>query len=288
MRRLFISLAAAVALIAVSIAPAGAITKTYYQDDRHPYVGLIGFYDSNWEWQHRCTAELIAPNIVLTAGHCTDNGTGGVNAHARIWFDQFAGAGYTAENGEDPITGYPNECLQVNLCAEADLMFNYGFDNFVGFPNTHDVGIVVLNKDMNLGVARLAPAGTLDALAKARGTQDTTFMASGYGISWSGKQGTVSISFRMRLYAYETLVNLNSTANDGYNLQLNGNGNDRGGTCSGDSGGPIFYPAKSNIIVGVTSWGHSNAGCRGDGYYYRTDRTEVLDWINAIVATYGH
>jgi hypothetical protein len=29
----------------------------------------------------------------------------------------------------------------------------------------------------------------------------------------------------------------------------------------------------------VTSWGFSNAGCRGTGFYYRTDRQVVIDWI---------
>ena len=32
----------------------------------------------------------------------------------------------------------------------------------------------------------------------------------------------------------------------------------------------------------MTSWGMSNAGCRGDGWYYRTDRKEVIDWILSV------
>ena len=31
--------------------------------------------------------------------------------------------------------------------------------------------------------------------------------------------------------------------------------------------------------MAVTSFGNSNAGCRGDGWYYRTDRQAVIDWI---------
>ena len=160
-------------------------------------------------------------------------------------------------------------------------MYNYGFNNFAGFPNIHDVGIVILNQPIAMPkYARLALAGTLDPLLKARGTQDTTFGVSGYGISFSAKQGAFAISFRERLMANETLVNLVSHSTDGFSVQLNGNGDTRGGTCSGDSGGPVFYPANTNQIVAVTSWGMSNAGCRGDGGYYRTDRQEVIDWIN--------
>jgi hypothetical protein len=35
--------------------------------------------------------------------------------------------------------------------------------------------------------------------------------------------------------------------------------------------------------VAVSSWGWLNAGCRGIGFYYRTDRGEVLDWIHSVV-----
>ena len=125
-------------------------------------------------------------------------------------------------------------------------MYNYGFDNFAGFPNIHDVGIVILEQPITtLGYATLAPAQTLDPLLKARGTKDTTFGVSGYGISFSAKEGAFAISSRERLMAQETLVNLVSHSTDGYSVQLNGNGDSRGGTCSGDSGGPVFYPADS-------------------------------------------
>jgi hypothetical protein len=286
MRRLLISLAVAGSLMAVSVAPAAAITKTYEKDFVHPYVGLIGFYDASGAWSHRCTGELLSPTVVLTAGHCTDDGSGGTLATARIWFQQDAGANYDKATAHDPVTGYPDSCTGTGgdqlgvLCATSHRLFNYGFNDFAGFPNTHDVGIVILDQPISMPrYATLAGAQTLDALLKARGTQDATFGVSGYGISFSAKQGAYSISYRERLMAEEKLVNLTSKNNDGYNIQLNGNGDDRGGTCSGDSGGPVFWPAGSDQVVAVTSWGMSNAGCRGDGWYYRTDRQEVIDWI---------
>ncbi|MEI8332750.1 MAG: trypsin-like serine protease [Chloroflexota bacterium] len=293
MRRLLVSLMVAGSLLAVSLAPAAAITKTYVKDDVHTFVGLIGFYDTAGDWSHRCTGELLSPTVVLTAGHCTDNEAGGVMASARIWFQQDAGVNYDLVTQRDAVTGYPDSCTGTGgdqlgkLCATSTRMFNYGFDNFAGFPNTHDVGIVILDQPINgLGFATLAAPKTLDALLKARGTQDATFGVSGYGISFSAKQGAVSISYRERLMAESKLVNLVSRQNDGYNIQLNGNGDDRGGTCSGDSGGPVFYPSNSNQVVAVTSWGMSNAGCRGDGWYYRTDRQEVIDWINGVAGTH--
>jgi hypothetical protein len=281
MRRTLLSLAAAVMLATALAAPATAITKNYVRDDVHSFVGLIAFYNAGGEFQHRCTGELLAPTVVLTAGHCTDNGAGGVNASARIWFRQDAGTLF--DGIEDPVTGYPNECLgtmATNPCATGHTMYNYGFDNFAGFPNIRDVGVVILDQPVTgLGFAKLAAPGAIDALRKARGTMDTTFTVSGYGISFSAKKGTVALSFRERLMAQETLVNIVNQQTDGFAIQLNGNGDDRGGTCSGDSGGPVFYPFDRNVVTAVTSWGHSNAGCRGDGFYYRTDRPEVIKWI---------
>ena len=289
MRRTILSLAAAVMLVIAWAVPAAAITKNYTQDSTHTFVGLIAFYDGDGAFVHRCTGELIAANVVLTAGHCTDNGAGDVNASARIWFQQDAGVNYDPSTQQDLVTGYPNSCADSTLgtlCAESHEMHNYGFDNFAGFPNILDVGIVILDQDMSaLGVATLAAPQTLDKLIKARGTQDATFTVSGYGISFSAKQGAFAISYRERLMAESKLVNLVSHSTDGFSIQLNGNGDSRGGTCSGDSGGPVFYPADSDQIVAVTSWGMSNAGCRGDGWYYRTDQQDVIEWINSVAHT---
>jgi hypothetical protein len=290
MRRLFVALVMAGSLVAISVAPTTAITKTFVKDFDHPFVGLIAFYNTDpvtgqLAFSHRCTGELLSPTVVLTAGHCTDNGASGVNEFARIWFQQGAGVNFDPVTQLDTVTGYPEYCAAGTLgtlCAESDVMYNYGFDNFAGFPNIHDIGIVILDQPITgLGYATLAPAGTVDELLKARGTLDPTFTVSGYGISFSAKRGAFAISYRERLMAQEKLVNLVSQSTDGFSIQLNGNGDTRGGTCSGDSGGPVFYPANSNQIVAVTSWGHSNAGCRGDGWYYRVDRQPVLDWIAA-------
>lgn len=280
MKRLISALVAAGTIIALTVGPAAAITKNYTQDFDHTFVGLIAFYDADGVFQHRCTGELLAPTVVLTAGHCTDDGAGGVNDNARIWFRQDAGSRF--DGVEDPETGYPNQCANGSLgtlCAEAHVMYNYGFDNFAGFPNTHDAGLVILDQPITgLGFASLARAGTLDPLSNAKGTQSKDFGVSGYGISFAAHKGAVFVSFRERLQAIEQLVNTTAPYNAGFNIQLNGNGNDRGGTCSGDSGGPVFYPATSNQIVAVTSFG-KNATCRGDGFYYRTDRQAVIDWI---------
>jgi secreted trypsin-like serine protease len=91
------------------------------------------------------------------------------------------------------------------------------------------------------------------------------------------------LSFRERLMAQSRSNNLRSHNTDGFNLQTNGNGDDRGGTCSGDSGGPVFYGGfSSNTIVAVTSFG-LNSYCKGVDFSYRTDSKAVINWIRAHV-----
>jgi secreted trypsin-like serine protease len=290
MRRRFFALVVALAAVLVATAPVAAITKNYRPDPDHVYVGLIAFYDSDWEFIHRCTGELLTPTIVLTAGHCPDDGTGSgeVAAHARIWVLQDVGSHYDAATEHDPVTGYPDSCTGTMgnglgvWCAEADEMYNYGFDDFATFPNTHDAGLVALKQPLQLSrYAALAKAHTVDRLATKRGIQDVTVRVSGFGVSYllDTRQNDRSISFRVRLQGDSTITNLHNQATLGFNIQAIGNGSRRAGTCSGDSGGPMFWPAGSDTVVAVTSFGNSNAGCRGNGYYYRTDRQPVIDWI---------
>jgi secreted trypsin-like serine protease len=127
----------------------------------------------------------------------------------------------------------------------------------------------------------LAADGSIDELDTRRGHQELTFTSSGYGLTESNPVHVTSL--RERLMAESRLTNLGNALTDGYNLQTNGNGSDRGGTCSGDSGGPVFYgDSTSNTIVAVTSFG-LNAYCRGVDFSYRTDTQEVIDWILATV-----
>ena len=273
-------------VLAALATPVFAITNNWVVDNEHPYVGLAVFYDANGDFIWRCSGSLISPTKFLTAGHCADTAEGAVTA--RVYFQQDAGAHYDPATQLDPVTGYPETCAAGTLgtmCATVSegKIHNYGFENFVGFPNTHDVGVLILDQSMNMPeYGQLPGAGVLNDLGTARGTKSTVFTVSGFGLSYRTQEHSAvpNISFRERLMAKSTLVNLNSAQNDGYNLQTQGNGDNRGGTCSGDSGGPVFLGGPtSNMIVAVTSFG-LNALCRGTDFGYRVDRQEVLDWIN--------
>ena len=267
--------------------PARAVTGNYHPDPLHTYVGLAVFYDQDGEFLHRCSGSLLSPRIFLTAGHCTDDAED--PSYARIYFHQFAGSHYDPVTQVDPVTGYPESCIGGDpLCVTGHALYDFGFDNFAGFPNIHDLGIIVLDEPVSFATrfASLAEPGALDVLATQRGIQDTTFTISGYGISDNWPPKKPPLSFRERLMATSKLQNLKNVFTAGFNIQISSApGNDRGGICSGDSGGPVLWD-NTDIIGGVTSFG-KNDQCLGNGFAYRVDQEEAIEWILGIAATVG-
>jgi Trypsin len=285
MKKLLTLAAGLVAGLALIVTPAGAVTGNFQKDFVHTYVGLIVFYDAAGEFSHRCSGSLIAPRVFLTAGHCTEQDNPEAPHSARVWFRQDAGAEF---NGViDPDTGYPETCITddpgrvddvcVTVSTQAQLR-DFGFDNFAGFPNHRDVGIAILDTPVTtLGFGQLPAPNLVTTLAANMKKNQIWLTSSGYGIS---DVKPVVTSFRERLMVDSYIVNLHNQTTAGFNIQSTANpGGGKGGTCSGDSGGPVLLRG-TNTIVAVTSFG-KNANCAGLDFSYRIDRPEVLAWIAA-------
>jgi hypothetical protein len=255
--------------------PAAAVTGRFVRDFEHPFVGLAVFYDATGEFIGRCSGSLLSPSLFLTAGHCIEGATS-----ARVYFQQDAGAHYDPVTELDPVSGYPETCLS-QPCTTSSELINYGYP--AGFPNTRDAALLVLDDPITLSeYGTLAAAGTLDALATRRGRQSIELTVSGYGLSYTNP--AVTVSFRERLMASQQLVNLTSALTGGFNLQATNNPGIGGGSCFGDSGGPVFYgDPSSNLIVGITSFGLSANVCAGVDFAYRTDQEELIEWVLANV-----
>jgi hypothetical protein len=263
---------------------AGAITNGQPDGGAHPYVGLLVFDYAPGAPGWRCSGALIAPNVVLTAGHCTDGAVA-----ARIWFDEdvtydnipfplypYGGLGSGAIEGT-PYTN-PNYRSADNP---------YGGGNGLPAFSYRDVGIVVLDEPVDVGgFAALPDAGLADTLKNKTGVD-----LVGYGVQvqaqipgnqlpqpppynrWTGP--------RVRLYAPSALVSGNFVFSPEY-LRLSMNpGGGSGGTCFGDSGGPDLLGGTDTVLA-VNSF-VTNINCSGVGYSSRVDIPEVLDWINTFL-----
>jgi hypothetical protein len=275
MRKRTIVLAALSAALVTFVGSAGAITGNYTDDFVHDNVGLLVFYTPDTPpggdpFSHRCSGTLISPTVMVTAGHCTD----GVDT-GRVYFAQSAAPNYDLAAfggwGGDPTTGYPYQ--NGITFSRAD---DYGFDNFAGFPEIRDVGVVVLDQPVvpANGFGILPAVGAIDAYA-AGAKKNARFTVSGYGLS---DADPVPVSFRERLMAESYLVNNEAPITE-FNLKTTANASQgKGGTCSGDSGGPVFFKG-TNVIAAVTSFG-MNGQCKGLDFSYRLDRAPVLAWIN--------
>ena len=266
LKRFMLLTALAVGLVTFA-GSAGAITGNYEKDFEHDFVGLLVVYDDEGEFAGRCSGSLISPTVFVTAGHCT-TGTDS----ARIYFQQDAGVDYDPALGYDPTTGYPE------FGGVTGTPYNYGFDNFAGYPNHLDAGVVILDgagyTPPSGQFGELPGIGAIEAYA-AQKKQDARFTVSGYGLS---DKDPVIVSFRERLMAESYLVNVEAPVTE-FNLQTTANpSKGKGGTCNGDSGGPVFFKG-TNVIAAVTSFG-MNGQCKGLDFSYRLDRQEVLDWIN--------
>jgi secreted trypsin-like serine protease len=255
------ALAAAFAVTLAVTRPTNAITGGHKAaDDTYPHVVMI-IFDVDGVRSHRCSGTLLSPTVVLTAGHCT-TGTSG----ARV---------YTGVEMTDPL--FPD-----GGGVSGSTHTHPGYDDFATFPNTSDLGVVVLDDDILVGAyGELPELGLLDALGK-----HTRVDLAGYGL-----QSTVP-HVQEDLVRFETsthIINLKSANNGGFNIQTKedaGRGNQTGGSCFGDSGGPIFLDG-TNVVVAVVSFGLSPINCVGTGFNYRTDIENAQDFIQPFLAGGG-
>jgi secreted trypsin-like serine protease len=72
------------------------------------------------------------------------------------------------------------------------------------------------------------------------------------------------------------LVELNSTFDAGHSAKFTNNPGTGGGSCFGDSGGPVFS-GNTNMVVAVVSWGITP--CIGVDYQFRLDTPTALNFV---------
>jgi Trypsin len=262
------ALAALCALVAVAVfaMPAAAVTDGQLDGNGHPAVVLL-LMEIDGQPAFRCSATLLSPTVVLTAGHCTNDYPGPPYSGMRVFTESDVDNG----NNNYPFAG-PNSVEAVSWAAHP----LYETAPFY----IHDVGVVILKApgvvlpQDEYGV--LPQANQLDSLKPRR---STTFTSVGYGLqkSFPDAASWKDVANRVRMVSHPQLIQVNTGFTGPGSLLLSNNAN-TGGTCFGDSGGPNFL-GGSMVVAGVTSFG-LNSTCGGTGGVFRVDRPDVLDFVN--------
>ena len=285
-----IPLLGALALLLGLAAPVSAITWGQFDGEGHPHVVNLLFVQ-NGDGFFSCTGTLLSPTVVLTAAHCTG------------WLDE---DGNLQPNDVTYVTNVPDINVLIDETrgdypsttawlegewVEGQAVPHPDYADFAGFPNTFDIGLVLLE---GTGIDTGGVYGTLptqigqfDYLRTKKASPANRMVeVVGYGLVGS-IPAFADDEVWQRQVGYSTIINTGQSANAGpQNFVFTNNpgkGTGVGGTCSGDSGGPAFWidPATglaTTLIVAVNSYGIA-PNCNGNDYQFRTDTAAALNFV---------
>ena len=266
MRRLLLLFATITLSVLLAGGVAGAITYGDSDDPdnpEYPYVGaLVGSVqvDGHQVKFVLSSGTLISSTVFLTAAHCViDNEQYGISIEG-VTFDPT----FDPDNST-VLTG------TVHAHPDVERISNY----------FHDIAIIDLNSPVVLNeYGELPTLGLLEKLYRdgsLRG-EDQEFTSVGYGAQerthepGSGSPAYGEAEERMistQLFRTLTKNHLKLSQNPALGY---------GGTCWGDSGGPVFLGGpSSNRLVALTSTG--DAVCTATSVNYRLDTQEAQDFL---------
>jgi Trypsin len=284
-----------VAVAGVAASPADAVKFGEPDSENvYPWVGLMVAVDADGDPLWRCTGSLLSETLFLTAGHCVsepgEEGGDPVDT-VRIWFTEgdeiivtdpeyLANLAAGAEDLCAGVEGYP--CGGYSALGTPEALS--GWTGQLTVPQTYDLGLVHITEWVEgeyhpTSYGQVAPVGYLDTLAAnaPRGKGNIEFTVVGYGLQ---SVKPVESALKQRMVGTVSFVNLKSALAGGWNLHYSNNPGQghggSGGTCFGDSGGPVI--SEDGYIVAVNSFVLNN-NCNGAGFGYRVDTQLANDFI---------
>ena len=196
-----------------------------------------------------CTGTLIAPDLVLTAGHCANITPQQVIANT---VDYSKGDGVAVHVAK--TTAYPNWQVEYDIALlELASPINDVEPRKVGTRCTFDA----FTRDT---AVRLVGFGATDNLGSTSNTQLRQAMTAVVDPDCSGGNGC------------------KTAVAPGGEFVAGGSG--EADSCFGDSGGPVYLDTPmGTVVVGAVSRGVDGSAtpCGGGGIYVRTDK--LVDWI---------
>jgi hypothetical protein len=291
--RILTVLAAVVTLLGITT-NAQAIKGGVADADQHPYVGQLLFYQptetdprftdpGGW---FNCTGTLVDPTTVVTAGHCTFgtglNGQPNISGGNDVWISFAEVPDYSILPPSSTFA--PGNNAGRYAAWSAALNGSTEWVRATAYPHPeyddaqffeHDLGVLTLSRPVTLPqYGELPSPNLLDRLYAADKQQ--LYTAVGYGLEGAGPKKSFGGDTRRR--ADLRLVNLTGVGGigNGVSAKFSNNAN-TGGTCFGDSGGPIFVSGTSTIVA-VNSYA-KNSSCAGTTGAYRIDQPDDLAFL---------
>jgi secreted trypsin-like serine protease len=243
--------------VAVASSSSESTPPTTFGEHASPVIGGSTVPEGKWRdvvlvvsADSTCTGTLIAPDIVLTAGHC--------------------------------VASEPYEVITdtVDYMDGGDHIPVKWSRAYPDWENKFDVGVLMLDH-----VARGKPRMIAPACAAKSGLRDGAMVhLVGFGMS-NERSSTNNTALRE---VDLPVVDASCTSDEGCQSSVaphgefmaGGNGQ---GSCFGDSGGPVFLEtADGPALVGIVSRGLAKIGtdCSDAGIYVRADK--VVSWLQSV------
>ena len=274
MRRTILATAVALSAAVWLAQPASAITNgTEDTNNTYANVGALMWRNAGGDFEGVCSGTLLAagsssrPAQFLTAGHCTAGlaALGIPSSDVFVTFDRV---------GPPPIglapDGFPLvDASDVKRIPAAAYVTNPAYPAGP-FPSGFDLGVITLAGQISDYYSGLSPVTLPPAGFLTQAQQGENVIGVGYGMQASSPRGIAWTG--LRNYAP---IRIAAVQPNYLHTTQNAAATGGGGTCKGDSGGPLFH---GGYEVAVITWGAGRCGIEGMGP--RLDRPVTLDWLS--------